>query len=136
VPQTYYRRAGTLHDAHRDATTLPLARRALDAGVPLLAICRGFQELNVALGGILHQKVYEVAGYHCHHDNPDDPPNVQYGPSHELNLIEGGFLHSLAGVVKITVNSLHEQGVARLANGVTIEGVWRCVPRVRKKGKR
>jgi putative glutamine amidotransferase len=114
---------GTLHDAHRDAATLPLASRALDAGIPLLAICRGFQELNVVLGGTLHQKVYEVAGYHGHHDNPDDPLDVQYGPSHELNLVEGGLLHSLAGMAKVTVNSLHKQGVERLASGVTVEGI-------------
>ena len=114
---------GTLHDAHRDAATLPLARRALDAGIPLLAVCRGFQELNVVLGGTLHQKVYEVPGYHRHHENPADPLDVQYGPSHELNLVEGGLLHGLAGEFKVTVNSLHKQGVARLADGVIVEAI-------------
>jgi len=55
---------GTLHDAHRDALTLPLAKRALETGVPLLAVCRGFQELNVVLGGTLHQDLAGVEGYH------------------------------------------------------------------------
>lgn len=114
---------GTLHDPHRDAITLPLARLALDAGVPILALCRGFQEMNVVLGGTLHQKVHEVPGYHMHKENPDDPIAVQYGPSHPVNLVEGGLLHGLAGTTNVVVNSLHSQGVARLADGVTVEAV-------------
>lgn len=114
---------GTLHDPHRDAATLPLTKRALAAGVPLLAVCRGFQEVTVALGGTLHQKVHEVPGYHMHRENPDDPLDVQYGPSHELNLVEGGVLHKLAGTSKVMVNSLHSQGVAKLPEGVTVEAI-------------
>ena len=114
---------GTMHDPHRDAATLPLARRALDAGVPLLAVCRGFQELTVVLGGTLHQKVHEVPGYHTHKENPNDPIEVHYGPSHELNLVEGGVLHKLAGVTNVMVNSLHSQGVERLPEGVTVEAI-------------
>jgi len=116
-------RPGTLHDPHRDAATLPLTRRALAAGVPLLAVCRGYQEVTVALGGTLHQKVHEVAGYHMHKENLDDPLDVQYGPSHEVNLVEGGVLHKLAGTSKIMVNSLHSQGVAKLPEGVTVEAI-------------
>ena len=114
---------GTLHDPHRDAVTLPLARRALQTGVPLLAVCRGFQELNVALGGSLHQKVHEVQGYHNHLENKDDPLDKQYGPSHPLGLADGGMLRELAGSDTVMVNSLHGQGVARLAKGVTVEAV-------------
>lgn len=113
----------TLHDPHRDAATLPLTRRALEAGVPLMAVCRGFQELTVVLGGSLHQKVHEVSGYHNHRENPDDPIEVQYRPSHEVNLVEGGVLHELAGTTSVTVNSLHSQGLARLPEGVTVEAV-------------
>jgi putative glutamine amidotransferase len=114
---------GTLHDPQRDASTLPLTRRALAAGVPLMAVCRGFQELTVALGGSLHQKVHEVPGYHTHKENPDDPLDVQYGPSHEVKLVEGGVLHRMAGKATVMVNSLHSQGVARLPEGVTVEAV-------------
>ena len=114
---------GTLHDPHRDAATLPLTKRALEAGIPLLAVCRGFQEVTVALGGTLHQKVHEVPGYHMHKENPDDPLEVQYAPSHELNLVEGGELHKLAGTTTVEVNSLHSQGVARLPDGVTVEAI-------------
>jgi putative glutamine amidotransferase len=114
---------GTLHDPHRDAVTLPLARRAMQAGVPLLAVCRGFQELNVALGGTLHQKVQEVAGYHDHREKPGQPLDVQYAPAHPVNLVGGGMLEGLAGTSSVMVNSLHSQGVARLADGVTVEAV-------------
>ena len=116
-------RPGTLHDPQRDAITLPLARRALEFGVPLFAICRGIQELNVALGGTLHQHVYEVEPYHVHHENPDDPLDVQYGPSHPVNIVEGGFLHALLGESTIMVNSLHKQGIRKLADGTTVEAV-------------
>ena len=114
---------GTLHDPHRDAVTLPLAKRALETGVPLFAVCRGFQELNVALGGTLHQKVHEVEGYHNHLENKDDPLDEQYGPAHAVNLADGGLLRKLAGCDTVMVNSLHSQGVARLARGVSIEAV-------------
>lgn len=114
---------GTLHDPHRDAVTLPLAKRALETGVPLLAVCRGFQELNVALGGTLHQKVHEIAGYHNHLENENDPLDKKYGPSHPVTLTEGGLLRRLVGSDTVTVNSLHAQGVARLADGVSVEAV-------------
>jgi len=114
---------GTLHDPHRDAVTLPLVKRALESGVPVLAVCRGFQELNVALGGTLHQKVHEVSGYHNHLECKDDPLDVQYGPSHSVNFTDGSLLGELAGSESAMVNSLHAQGVATLASGVTVEAV-------------
>lgn len=116
-------RPDTLHDSHRDETTLPLISRALEKGVPVLAVCRGFQELNVALGGTLHQHVHEVEGYHDHRENTGDPLDVQYGPSHAVHLVQGGLLRELAGTDTAMVNSLHSQGVARLADGVTVEAV-------------
>ena len=116
-------RPGTMHDPHRDETTLRLIDRALETGIPLFAICRGYQELNVVLGGSLHQHVEEQPGYHDHRENPEEPLDVQYGPSHEVHLVEGGMLYGLAGSDTVTVNSLHSQGVARLADGVTVEAV-------------
>ena len=114
---------GALRDPHRDAMTLPIARHALQTGVPLFAICRGFQELNVVLGGTLHQKVRDVPGYHNHKENPDDPLDVQYGPAHPVTLVEGGLLAGLAGTGTVMVNSLHGQGVKKLADRVTVEAV-------------
>ena len=112
-----------LRDPHRDAMTLPIARHALQTGVPLFAICRGFQELNVVLGGTLHQKVNNVPGYHNHKENPQDPVDVQYGPAHPVVLTEGGLLARLAGTTEVMVNSLHGQGIRKLAAGVTVEAV-------------
>jgi putative glutamine amidotransferase len=112
-----------LRDPHRDAMTLPIARHALQTGVPLFAICRGFQELNVVLGGTLHQKVKDVPGYHNHKENPEDPVDVQYGPAHPVVLSEGGLLAQLAGARQVMVNSLHGQGIRKLAAGITVEAV-------------
>ena len=112
-----------MRDPHRDALTLPIARHALETGVPLFAVCRGFQELNVVLGGTLHQKVHEVEGYHNHKEDPADPLDVQYGPSHPVKLIEGGLLSRLAGTEEVVVNSLHGQGIKKLAEGVTVEAI-------------
>ena len=110
-------------DPHRDAMTMPLALRALERGIPLLAICRGHQELNVALGGTLHREVSTVPGYHQHLENKEDPLDIQYGPSHPVALMDGGVLRRLAGKDSVMVNSLHGQAVAKLANGVSVEAV-------------
>jgi putative glutamine amidotransferase len=112
---------GTLHDPARDATTLPLIRKAVAAGVPVLGICRGFQEMNVAFGGTLHQKVHEVEGKLDHRDDETLPLEVQYGPAHEVVLEPGGLLRTLAASERITVNSLHSQGIDRLGEGLEIE---------------
>lgn len=113
---------GTLHDAHRDATTLPLISRVVDLGMPLLAICRGFQEMNVAFGGTLWQRLHEVGGFSNHRENLDDPLDVQYGPAHEIELTPGGLLHRLAGGQgRIKVNSLHSQGVQTLGRRLEVE---------------
>lgn len=116
-------RSGTLHDPARDATTLPLIEAALAAGMPVFAVCRGFQELNVVLGGSLHPFVHEVPGYHVHKENPADPLDVQYAPAHPVKLVEGGLLHALAGRGSVMVNSLHSQGIAQLARDVRIEAL-------------
>jgi putative glutamine amidotransferase len=116
-------RSGTMHDPHRDETILDLIGLALEAGVPLFAVCRGFQEMNVVLGGTLHQHVHEQPGYQDHRENKDDPLSKQYGPAHEVHLVEGGLLRDLAGKDTVSVNSVHSQGAARLAKGVTVEAV-------------
>ena len=113
--------AGTLHDPARDATTLPLIRRAVQAGVPVLGICRGFQEMNVAFGGTLHQKLHEVAGYLDHRDDETQPLEVQYGPAHEVTLEPGGVLRALSASERVCVNSLHSQGIDRLGEGLAVE---------------
>ena len=112
---------GTLHDPARDATTLPLVRKAVAAGVPVFGICRGFQEMNVAFGGTLHQKVHEVQGFLDHRDDDTQPLEVQYGPAHDVTLEPGGVLRSLATSDRVQVNSLHSQGIERLGGELAVE---------------
>ena len=112
---------GTLHDAARDATTLPLIPRVVAEGIPMLGICRGFQEVNVAMGGTLTQRLHEVPGFLDHRDNDEDPLEIQYAPAHEVTLERGGLLYRLAGAERVRVNSLHSQGVEHLAPNLVIE---------------
>jgi putative glutamine amidotransferase len=109
-------------DPARDATTLPLVRAAIERGIPVLAVCRGFQEMNVALGGTLYQAVQEVAGKMDHRENPHQPLALQYAPAHRISLEPGGVLQQiLGGAGETRVNSLHGQGIDRLAPGLAIE---------------
>ncbi|EXF43397.1 glutamine amidotransferase [Pseudomonas sp. BAY1663] len=115
--------AGTPHDPSRDRLTLPLIRAAVEAGIPVFGICRGFQEMNVAFGGSLHQKVHEAGPYQDHRENPDDPLELQYGLSHALHVQPGGLLQRLGLPAQISVNSVHGQGVERLGDGLRIEAL-------------
>ena len=108
-------------DPLRDAWTLPIIPKVVALGMPLLAICRGFQEANVALGGTLHQAVHQVEGYADHRDRDDDEVEVQYGIAHDVAIERGGLLERLIGEPTIAVNSLHGQGVNRLAPGLRVE---------------
>ena len=112
---------GTLHDPNRDATTLPLIPRAIAAGLPVLAICRGFQEMNVAYGGTLYQRLHEVPGYLDHREDESTPLDVQYGPAHEVLLEPGGALRKIAGRDRLQVNSLHWQGIQTLGKDLAVE---------------
>jgi putative glutamine amidotransferase len=94
---------------------LPLLRAAIAAGKPVLAICRGFQELNVALGGSLHQAVHEIPGRLDHREPQDAPPEVEYGPAHAIAIGPQGLLGRLSGMREAMTNSLHHQGIDRLA---------------------
>lgn len=116
-------RPGTLHDPARDAMTLPLVDAALESGLPMLAICRGFQEVNVAMGGTLHQHLNEVAGHLNHEADPALPIPERYGPRHDIRIVSDGLLHRIADTGVATVNSLHQQGVDRLAAGLTVEAL-------------
>jgi len=108
-------REGVLLDQRRDSTTLPLLKAAIAASAPVLCLCRGFQELNVAFGGTLHQHVQEVEGRLDHREDRHADLDIQYGPAHEVRVAEGGLLSRLVGLKRFKVNSLHAQGIDRLA---------------------
>jgi putative glutamine amidotransferase len=110
-------------DAERDALTLPLIRGAVAAGLPLFAVCRGFQETNVALGGSLHQAVQEQAGLRDHRAPDGQPNEIAYADTHPVQVLPGGRLEALLGHAHIQVNSLHGQGVKTLAPGLRVEAV-------------
>jgi len=110
-------------DPERDAWTLPLITRALALGVPIFGICRGTQEVNVALGGTLHQAVQEVPGLADHRAPETLPVDMQYAPAHAVDVIRGGLLEAIVGLPRFEVNSLHGQGVKTLASGLRVEAV-------------
>lgn len=112
---------GTKLDDARDNTSIPLAKAAVALGIPLLGICRGFQEMNVAFGGSLHQSLHETEQYIEHRENKDIALEQQYAPSHNIEITPHGELINVMGERKISVNSLHTQGIDRLAEGLTVE---------------
>ncbi len=112
---------GNLHDPARDDATLQLIPAAVARGLPILAICRGLQEVNVAFGGSLHQKVHERDGFADHREDVEAALDVQYGPAHPIQLRADGCLARIAGSKQVAVNSLHGQGVARLGEGLSVE---------------
>jgi putative glutamine amidotransferase len=116
-------RADSPQDPQRDATTLPLIRAALAGNLPLFCICRGIQELNVALGGTLHTQVHEQPGALDHRAPKVDDMDVKYGARHPVKLTSDGALTGLLGSRQIEVNSLHWQAIDRLADRLVVEGV-------------
>lgn len=110
-------------DAERDATNLALTRAALEQGVPIFGICRGLQEMNVALGGTLHQRVHKVPGKNDHREDAAAPLDQQYGPAHPVIIQPGGLLAALLGESEVVVNSVHGQGIDQLAPGLRIEAL-------------
>lgn len=110
-------------DAERDATNLALVRAALEHGIPLFGICRGLQEMNVALGGTLHQRVHKVPGKNDHREDAAAPVEQQYGPAHAVTIQPGGLLAALHGAGEVIVNSVHGQGIDQLAPGLRVEAL-------------
>lgn len=105
-------------DQERDRVDIALIHGALARGLPIFGICRGMQELNVALGGDLYQKVYSEPQYEDHREDSAASVDEQYGASHAINLLEGEWLCQVLGSDTIMVNSLHGQGICRLGEGL------------------
>jgi len=107
-------------DRDRDLFDLPLIRAAIARGLPIFGICRGMQEINVALGGDIYQKVYAEPGFNDHRENPDDPVEMQYAPSHSVRPVAGSWFAELMGKQEIRVNSLHGQAIRNLGKGLEV----------------
>ena len=108
------------YDHARDTTTLKLIRACVDRGIPLLCICRGFQELNVVMGGTLETEIQEKAGRMDHRGHGEDP-DERYKPAHKINIEKGGVLSRILGKSETEINSVHRQGVKTLGAGLQVE---------------
>lgn len=108
------------YDQERDSTSLPLIRTALETGVPLFAICRGIQELNVALGGSLASEIQEIQGRQDHREPDVDDADVRFATAHSVHVRQGGCLNAILGG-DVRVNSLHRQAIDSLAPGLQTE---------------
>lgn len=118
-------------DHARDQSTMRLIRGAVAKGMPLFCICRGFQELNVALGGTLETEVQEASG-RLDHRGIGDIPEERYSPKHKIAIEKNGVLARILGKSETTVNSVHRQGIKKLASGLMVEatapdGIIECV---------
>jgi len=108
-------------DPLRDGLTLALVRAAVDRGTPLLGICRGFQEINVAFGGSLYQAIHEEPGKIDHRERKALPVDDRYAPVHAVRTVDEGYLAKITGRSEFMVNSLHGQGIDRLGAGLVAE---------------
>lgn len=105
-------------DRDRDLFDLPLIKAAVQRGLPIFGICRGMQEMNIAFGGDIHQKLYAVEGFNDHREDSTTPPTEQYADIHSVRLVPGTWLADLLGQEEIPVNSLHGQGINVLGEGL------------------
>lgn len=108
-------------DRYRDRSAYCVLNKALDLGLPFLAICRGLQEMAVAFGGTLHERLWQPGASVRHHEDTNHPRDRQYDPVHDVSLTTSGVLHRLLGTPRIRVNSLHHQGIATIPAGLTVE---------------
>lgn len=124
-PEEYGHSATEAHgafDRDRDRLVLPLIRSCVEAGLPILGICRGFQEFNVAFGGTLHPEIRDIPGRQNHRMPPDGTLDEKFELRHEINLISGGRFARVFGADKVMVNSLHGQGIEQAGERIVIEG--------------
>lgn len=105
-------------DQDRDRFDLPLIHAALEMGLPLFGICRGMQELNVALGGDMHQKLYVIPGMNEHREDYNASVAQQYADVHKVRMVPGTWFAKLMQQDEIAVNSLHGQGIKTLGQGL------------------
>ncbi|SPF80594.1 gamma-glutamyl-gamma-aminobutyrate hydrolase family protein [Pseudoprimorskyibacter insulae] len=124
-PEEYGEAATEAHGAFdrcRDAITLPLVRACVDRGQPFLGICRGFQEVNVAMGGSLYPEIRDLPGRMNHRMPPDGTLEEKFALRHVVTFTEGGPFHKLMGSPKVMTNTLHGQGIKTAGKRIVIDG--------------
>lgn len=124
-PEEYGEEATDAHGAFdrcRDAVALPLIRACVERGQPVLGICRGFQEINVALGGSLHPEIRDLPGRMNHRMPPDATLEEKFALRHRVRVTPGGVFHRLFGATEVMTNTLHGQGIKRPGARIQIDG--------------
>lgn len=109
-------------DRDRDAITLPLVRACLERGQPFFGVCRGFQEVNVALGGTLHPEIRDLPGRDNHRMPPDGTLEEKFALRHTVRFTPGGVFARLMGAEEVLTNTLHGQGIVEPGKGVVVDG--------------
>ncbi|NBB98728.1 MAG: gamma-glutamyl-gamma-aminobutyrate hydrolase family protein [Alphaproteobacteria bacterium] len=124
-PEEYGEDATPAHgdfDRARDAITLPLVRACVERGQPFLGVCRGFQEVNVAMGGTLYPEIRDLPGRMNHRMPPDGTLEEKFALRHVVRFSDGGVFHRLMGAPEVMTNTLHGQGVKREGGRIVIDG--------------
>ena len=109
-------------DRSRDAITLPLVRACVARGQPFLGICRGFQEVNVAMGGTLYPEIRDLPGRMNHRMPPDGTLEEKFALRHPVRFTDGGVFHHLMGAAEVMTNTLHGQGIAKAGPRIVVDG--------------
>ena len=124
-PEEYGPEATEAHgefDRARDGVTLPLIRACVEAGQPVLGVCRGFQEFNVAMGGTLHPEIRDLPGRMNHRMPPDGTIEEKFALRHTVKLEPGSRFIEIFGTDEVMVNSLHGQGIEEPGPRIVIDG--------------
>lgn len=124
-PEEYGEEATEAHgafDRARDAIALPLVRACVERGQPVLGICRGFQEVNVAMGGSLYPEIRDLPGRMNHRMPPDGTLEEKFELRHDVTFTEGGVFHAVMGAQKVRTNTLHGQGIKQPGPRVIVDG--------------
>lgn len=109
-------------DRNRDAVTLSLIRSCVEAGQPILGICRGFQEVAVAMGCSLHPEIRDLPGRMNHRMPPDGTLEEKFELRHAVQLNKGGPFHKVFGATEVMTNSLHGQGIKAVSDRIIVDG--------------
>ena len=109
-------------DRCRDAVTLPLVRACVERGQPFLGVCRGFQEVNVAMGGTLYPEIRDLPGRMNHRMPPEGTLDEKFALRHTVTFTEGGPFHGLLGAREVMTNTLHGQGIKDPGARIVIDG--------------
>ncbi|MBM1309337.1 gamma-glutamyl-gamma-aminobutyrate hydrolase family protein [Sulfitobacter mediterraneus] len=124
-PEEYGEDATEAHgdfDRARDAIVLPLVRACVERGQPFLGICRGFQEVNVAMGGTLYPEIRDLPGRMNHRMPPEGTIEEKFELRHDVTFTEGGVFHELMGAPVVRTNTLHGQGIKHAGQRIVIDG--------------